>query len=57
MTDGSCDVVCPLSVPKGVWGAGEGLPNKSGPDPWLEACAQTRVGRAQACAVLGGKCS
>ena len=27
------------------------------PDPWLEACAQTRVKRAQACAVLGGKCA
>jgi hypothetical protein len=27
------------------------------PDPWLEACAQTRVKRAQACAVSGGKCA
>ena len=26
-------------------------------DPWLEACAQTRVKRAQVCAVLGGKCA
>ena len=28
-----------------------------GLDPWLEACAQTRVKHAQVCAVLGGKCA
>ena len=27
------------------------------PHPWLEACAQTRVKRAQVCTVLGGKCA
>ena len=32
-------------------------PCMSRTDPWLEACAQTRVKHAQACAVLDGNCA